>query len=241
MVLLTVLCSSAARAGEVSHAFVDGIKFYNEKQYALAVAEFKKIANAGIRNGKLFYNIANAYLKDGDIGNAVLWYQRALRYMPEDPDLNFNLQYARSLVKDQPEDRQNPILQILFFWKDMFSRTAIQWIALVSNLLFWGLTALKRIYRSGALKLPAVAALIVMIVFTLTSLYQFYEEKYVKFAVVLPAKVSIRSGLTPDSTELFVLHSGSKVRVDKQQSGHCRIRFSDEKIGWIDADDIGLI
>ncbi|MDD2390509.1 MAG: tetratricopeptide repeat protein [Desulfobacterales bacterium] len=236
-----VLSCAVTFAGDLPQAFIDGIRAYDAKNYSEAIEDFSQIVDSGVQNGKLFYNLANAYLKNGDTGHAVLWFERALRFMPDEPDLKFNLDYARSLVRDQAEEKENPLLRVAFFWKNLLSRTAIQWIAVVLNLVFWVLMILQLLVRKRSFKFPAAVVLIVAVIFTLTALYQFYESANVRHAVILADEVSVRSGLSADSTELFVLHSGTRVRIDKQMEQHYLIRFSEEKIGWVNISDIGVI
>jgi SH3-like domain-containing protein len=78
-------------------------------------------------------------------------------------------------------------------------------------------------------------------VFTLTAFYNYYASRYLKQAVILPDSVAVRSGLTTDSTELFVLHGGTKVKIDKENRDFYRIYFSDGKIGWLKKKDVGII
>ena len=51
----------------------------------------------------------------------------------------------------------------------------------------------------------------------------------------------VRSGLTEDSTELFVLHAGTKVKIGKERNVFYRISFSDTKIGWLKKSEVGII
>ncbi|NJL58891.1 MAG: hypothetical protein HC887_03790, partial [Desulfobacteraceae bacterium] len=82
-------------------------------------------------------NLGNAYLRNNDPGHALLWYERAMRLIPDDPDLKFNYGYAMSLTKDEKEDKDFPLFRILFFWKYLLSQSLTQQIALVLNFLFW--------------------------------------------------------------------------------------------------------
>ena len=47
------------------------------------------VAEGGVRNGKLFYNIGNIHFLLGDIGRAILNYRRAGLYIPNDPNLEY--------------------------------------------------------------------------------------------------------------------------------------------------------
>ena len=113
-----VLLITIVEAGEridLTGAFLDGIKHYKAENFDAAITEFNKIVDAGIHNGKVFYNLGNAYLKNGDIGRAVFWFERAFKLMPHDPDLKFNLDYALSLVQDEKEDKAAAVYSVLYF------------------------------------------------------------------------------------------------------------------------------
>ena len=57
LLVMLILCSGRITgAGEIAHTFLDGIKNYKEGRFAEASAAFSKVADEGIKNGKLFYN-----------------------------------------------------------------------------------------------------------------------------------------------------------------------------------------
>jgi tetratricopeptide (TPR) repeat protein len=97
----------------------------------------KASPTAGTDNGKLFYNLGNAYLKNDDLGRALLWYERALKRIPDDPDLRFNYDYALTLTKDERGEKESPLLRILFFWKYQLSHSTVRWIAIFFNAALW--------------------------------------------------------------------------------------------------------
>lgn len=221
--------------------FIDGVRHYETKNYPAAIDAFKRLVSDGVRNGKLFYNLGNAFLKQGDIGPAVLWYERAKELIPGDPDLHFNLTYARSLVKDEDGETASPVFQVLFFWRDMFRPADLQWAGIGFNAMFWLLLGINRMFSKKALRSACVGALLFSIVFLGTSGWRAFEKSYHPKAVILPASVAVRSGFSPESTELFVLHGGTKVAVEKKADGFLKIRFSKDKIGWITDTAAGII
>lgn len=242
-IFIAVLSSinKLALAEEPTRFFLDGLAAYDSKNYTRAAQIFSQLANQGIINSRLFYNAGNAYLKAEELGSAILWYERAMRLKPNDPDLKFNLEYARSLTRDATGDQTLPLSKILFFWKYLLNTKTIQSCAILFNLIFW-LTLFYRYWRQK--KIINGSCLIIIIlstVFTLTGFYNFYENFSQKQAIILPAEISIRSGLTQESTELFVLHAGTKVRIQKTDKEYCCIYFSKGKIGWVPKDMVGII
>lgn len=244
--MLTALCLAWAVAafsddGGLAPAFVDGVRHYEAGRWEAAAARFSEIADSGVVGGKLYYNLGNAHLKNGDLGRAVMWYLRARKLIPGDPDLAFNLRYALSLVKDRPEAESAAIWDVLFFWRWKLGRRATQQAAIGLNLLFWSIVAYRLARRKPPLNTLNVLVLTVALVFAATAAYNLYDDRCRRAAVILPEAVSVRSGFSKNATELFVLHAGSRVRVEKENGGFARIRFADGKIGWLPRADLGMI
>lgn len=229
-------------ADDAARSFLDGVASYNEGDYETAVQKLLKVAESGVKNGKLFYNLGNAYFKAGDIGRAMLWYERALKLIPNDPDLRFNYNYALTRLKDERVEKESPVFRILFFWKYLMSPREIQWTGIVLSCLFWGILVLRLILKKRRIMgIEGWAALSLSLVFILTTVYTAYEDAFRREAVILSEEVPVRSGLSDDSTELFVLHAGTKVLVRKKNKEYYRIRFSEDKIGWVKARDAEII
>jgi tetratricopeptide (TPR) repeat protein len=238
---MMLLPAIGARADASHRAFFNGIAKYNDKKFAEAAALFSKVAASGIHNGKLYYNLGNAYLKAGQLGEAMLWYERADRLIHGDPDLRFNLAYARSLLRDKSEGQRSPIERIVFFWRYWLSQASVQWTAIGLNLIFWLLLALRLFFKQRISKLAAGAVLALSLVFVATAGYNGWASKHVLDGVILPREVSVRSGLTDASTELFRLHAGSLVRIQNQIGDYLQIRYSAGKIGWLKRASVGIV
>lgn len=224
---------SPAQTDQHPQSFLDAVKLYESQEYAEAAGKFELLASDGIRSGKLYYNIANAWLKDGRLGNAILWYERALRLTPEDPDVRFNLNYARTLLADEPAGFGSPVLQVLFFWKNLLGVFAMQWLGIGAAILFWCIWAVSCFFKKPSLK-PYVYGLAALALLSSgTAIYLNYSPALHPRAVILDKAVSVRSGFSPDTTELFVLHEGTLVAVEKQTDKHLKIRYADDKIGWV--------
>lgn len=231
----------ALAAGAEDAAFLQAVTDYHEGRFDRAAALFEAQAAAGVRSGALFYNLGNAWLKVNDMGRAVLWYERALAFTPADPDLRFNLDYARSQLKDAYEPDDSVAAAIFFFWKDILARSAIQYAALAANAAFWLGLAWLRLRRGKAAKIVCGLALLGLALFAPTALHQQYEDAADPKAVVLASEAAVRSGLSDNATELFTLHAGSKTRVEERKPGYARIRFGKDKIGWIKDSQIEII
>jgi tetratricopeptide (TPR) repeat protein len=239
MVLLIAALPCSAQ--ENARQFIAAMEAYKAGDYAKAVKVLSDIASAGVHNGQLYYNLGNACLKNNDLGQAILWYERALRLLPNDPDLIFNYEYARSLTQDAQEQTVNPIVAILFFWQHRLSARTVILLSLCFNFLFFLLAASYRLTRRRGLRHAALTTLLPTVILIFTAAYNYYDAAYHPQAIVLPEKIAVRSGLNPESTELFQLHAGAKVKVVRQMKDHVQVRFSQDKIGWVESGVVGRI
>jgi tetratricopeptide (TPR) repeat protein len=236
-----LLVHAPGRAADHARLFLSALEFYQAGDYGQAAERFEALTNSGIRSGALFYNLGNAHLKDGRLGPAILWYERAARLTPNDPDLRFNLQYARSLAEDAPGQGPASMLRTFYLWTSYLGQSAVMLAAVIFNMLFWlflgvWVVTRRRLWFRSALG-TGLAALIVVA----AAGVDLYAAGRPSQGIVLPQKISIRSGLEDTSTELFKLHAGARVKVIDRRDEHYLIRFSPEKIGWVDRNSIGLI
>lgn len=241
LVALILAAAVPCPAQENARQFIAAMEAYNAGDYASAIQGLETIARNGTRNGALYYNLGNAYLKNDNLGLAILWYERALPLLPHDPDLRFNYDYARSLTKDAQETPPTSLVRIFFFWKYQLSPRATVLVAIGANLLFWCLAIVWRLTGRRAVRHAALIILAPAVVFIFTAAYNYYEAAHLRQGIVLPSQVSIRSGLEETATELFVLHAGAKVKIIKAMKTHYQIRFSKDKFGWVGQEKIGVI
>jgi len=241
VMVLVPPAASFVSASETARTFIEGAEAYRNGDWPQAIAAFESIAVQGVDNGQLYYNLGNAYLKNDDIGRAILWYERALKHIPDDPDLRFNYDYALTLTKDEGGAQTSPLLQILFFWKFQLSPASVRWLAVMLNAALWiGLTILA-VRRKPLLRPTVVLLALAAILFSATAVFNYVELSRIRHAVILPAEVAVRSGFADSATQLFLLHAGTKVRVERESDTHVMVRYTAEKIGWVKKADVGII
>lgn len=238
--LITGFCGNAT-AGDNARNFIAAMEAYKAEDYPAAIDLLESIAASGIENGLLYYNLGNAYLKNNDLGHAILWYARAEKLLPNDPDLRFNYDYALTLTRDASDGEATPLVRILFFWKFQLGPRTVVTLSIFFCTLFWSLAIAWRLTGRRGLRTALQLALLPALVFILTAGFNYYEARHRYQAIVLPEQIAVRSGLETTSTELFVLHAGARVNILKERSGHHQIRFSTQKIGWLPADTVGRI
>jgi tetratricopeptide (TPR) repeat protein len=238
---LVLSLASVAPASETARTFIQGTEAYRNGDWPAAITAFEAVAAQGVDNGKLFYNLGNAYLKNDDLGRAVLWYERALIRIPDDPDLRFNHDYALTLTKDERVEPGISLVRILFFWKFQLSHTTICWLAILLNAALWISLSILAIRKKRRLRPAVVLLALATILFSATAVFNYVEADRIRHAVILPEKVAVRSGFSESATELFILHAGTKVRVARESDTHLMVRYTVDKIGWVKKADVGVI
>ena len=205
--------------------------------YSMASLRFERIVReGGIQNGKLYYNIGNAYFSMGEMGLAILNYLRALKFTPNDPNLLQNIQYARSQRKDQFEFKnQNPLLKSLLFWHfDLSSQTRSIIFALSSG-AFWA-GALLRLFPSPSLPRWILVGLGCSALLFLGSLsVDKALEVSSKKGVILAYEVLGRKGDGESYQPSFKepLHAGSEFVLIEERNNWIYIELPDSRRTWI--------
>ena len=238
---LTIFLASPQKVmADNNTLFLDGIKNYKQGNFKQAAINFKALAQTNIKNPYLYYNIANAYLKADDIGHAVLWYERAKLLAPNDPDLNFNLDYANTLVKDKKEEVMN-IMDVLFFWDNMISLKTIQMTSIFFSFLFFTWAAARVVKKQKVLSGTGIILCSLFVLVTAVTGLNYYKRIMWQNAVIVQETIAVRSGVTDTSTKLFSLHAGTKVKVKQIKKQYLKILFSKGKVGWVKITDAIII
>src|SRR6266404_4838400 len=99
LLLLWTSCPGPTRAGDVSAAFEQANKFYEQSNFTEAAAAYARVIDGGQVSPALYFNLGNALFKSGQIGRAILSYRQAEQLAPRDPDIRANLRFARNRVE----------------------------------------------------------------------------------------------------------------------------------------------
>ena len=239
-ILLTLFFANYSFAKSYEKDFSSAIYDYKQGKYEVALNKFLEIEKQGIKNGKLYYNIGNTYFKLDKKGHSILWYEKAKKIIPSDPDLIFNLNYLHTFKKDKDEKKDSLLTNILFFWKNSLTQKDIQYISILFVSLLFIALIIKTILKKEGFKFRISILILCSFIFVSFALYDFAKEGKKK-AIVLSDSIIIRSGLHTESTELFRLHSGTKVKIESEKEGFYKIIFSKNKRGWTEKRFLGII
>lgn len=212
---------------------------YNEGNFEKAAATYEQILSQNLHSAALYYNLANAYFKQGELGKALLNYNRASRIAPGDEDIRHNQEYAEKMTKDSIEKIPEFFL-ITWLRSVRGAMSCTAWTvlsivmlatALVMALLY--LLAQRMSLRKVGFYTMAVAVLL----FVATSIFAISERNQLvgrSEAIVMSTAASVKSSPDRSATELFVLHEGTKVSIGETTDGWAEVRIADGRKGWIE-------
>ncbi|MBN1845840.1 MAG: hypothetical protein JW810_09170 [Sedimentisphaerales bacterium] len=213
--------------------------------YQKAALRLERIAEDGqIHNGKLFYNIGNAYFRLGDIGRAILNYRRAERWIPNDANLRQNLGYARSRRIDRIEEPQRTkVLQVLLFWHyDLSARSRLTLFTLC--LAGACLAASLRLFlRRSFLRWLAWLGVGLALLFLGSLALDGRARSGQNAGVILADEVVARKGDSQTYQPSFEtpLHAGTEFELLEARQDWYHIDLLDGRQCWVPAGAAGLV
>jgi tetratricopeptide (TPR) repeat protein len=247
MVLLAVGSSRAeAQPPDIARLFQAANEHYARNNYPAAIEQYQKIVESGLASEVVFYNLANAYFRKGELGKAILWYEKAQRLAPSDREIAENLNFARTRIADKverpPEGFFMSQLRRITTWMPLDVETGLVVLFFVAAnaafALFWldVAPALTKLALYGS-----IACFGLFLVLGASNLWRIYWQETLQEAVILVEKADVLSGPGSDSPTLFSIHEGLKVRIENRIPDWVQISLENGWNGWVKSDAIGEI
>lgn len=245
LVSLLFVFTSLAVSGPLD-LFQKGNELYQQGAYEEALQHYHQILEDGYESGALYFNMGNAYYKLDQLGKARLYYERAAKFMEGDESLTENINILRMRLVDQIEPPPQFFLNVWWqFIINLFPLNALIWIEVVLFWLVLILLSVRIYYRSrGKGKRLGVlyhTALVIFFVITLICIQKIYNLETALHGVIMKPSVTLFAEPKQGGTEMFVLHEGTKVKIERQNQDWFEIRLEDGKTGWLEGDHLEII
>ncbi|MDG2291654.1 MAG: hypothetical protein P8L37_03270 [Phycisphaerales bacterium] len=205
---------------------------------------FQLLANDGISNGALFYDLGNAWYQAGDLGRAIASYLRAQRLMPDDPRLEANLNWTRSLVRPQiATDDHEALVRRLAFWHDGWSlRTRLTLFA-TAWLVLWAALLIRVLRRYPGWNYVSGAGAAVAVLIGGSILMDVAVTNTRTTGVLVGEDIVVRKGNAESFQPQFEepMHQGVEFKVLEERPDWLHIEFNNGSSGWIPASDAEIV
>lgn len=225
---------------------VDGDEAYRQGDYEAAVKQYEGVLAEGYASADLYYNLGNAYYRTGQMGLAILNYERALRLKPGMSDARENL----ALAESHTVDRITPLPRLFIVqWVDFLctrispAAWRVVWLVLLA-LVGLSVVVLRLAPGRGLRKagfIVGVLTLLLLVIATLllissTRRYNSHSE-----AVVMQPAITVKSSPEGQSTDKLILHEGTCLIITDSLSGWYKITIADGTTGWCQGCDMERI
>ena len=214
------------------------------RSFREATDKFQLLADSGIANGKLYYNLGNAYLRAGELGQAIANYRRAERLMPGDGQLEANLRFARTLRKNQiAASGERAFIHTLFAWHYGVPIRYRYAIGLTAYVLFWMMLLGRMYFKTVRWSIAIVPAVLLWLVLGSSVVYENLTSAESSEGVITTDDVTVRKGNGEGFEPQFEqpLHQGVEFSVIEQRKDWIHIRLPDNNSGWIRSSKVELI
>jgi tetratricopeptide (TPR) repeat protein len=216
-------------------------QLYDAGKFSDAIATYEKIEP---KTAYLYFNLGNACFRAGEIGKAIVNYERARRLSPRDPDILANLRFAQQkLGVDEVNAPPRAWQRIARSLVD--SRTPGEWstcelVGIWLAALAMGLALWVRRVRTALVVVSAAAFVWLLLAGSALS-YQMIDERTAPRAVAVVRQAEARFAPLPDSTVHVRLLEGTEISVLEDRGQWLLVERADGQQGWVKREAIELI
>lgn len=245
--LLAVQFGASAQENYVDSLWNAANAAYVDGRWADAVADYELISGMGLESASLYCNTGDAYFKDGNVPMAILYYERALKLDPSYEDARYNLELMNAMIQDRIEPVPEFVLKAWF--RDLcYIMDSDSWAVCFIVLLAFTL-ALVLVFllapAPGGRRAGFFTGIVTLMLAAMSlsfSVWQRNEYTDAAKAIVMRPVTSVKSSPAAGaSTDLFILHEGTKVKIIDEVGSWNNIELADGRQGWIPSTDIERI
>lgn len=217
----------------INTTFNEANEAYKNKDYEKAESLYSSLLST--RDPKVYFNLGNCYFRKKQFDKAILYYEKALKWGGNQNDIEHNLNRSREFLKD--ELKSAPELVVWQFWKRAaVKKSANTWSILGIFLLCFGVLLLllsnqwsrRRIAINIAFGLLAFSILAYALAIT-----RHFQENTSHYAILMNSSVAVKSEPSNSSPDLFIIHSGIKLELEREEQDWTEIKLPDGKKGWL--------
>lgn len=231
---------------DVDSLFLNANKLYQQDDYEPALEEYNAVVLSGFESADLYYNMGNAAYRSNSIGHAILYYEKALKLEPAHEDAIHNLDFVSRYRLDAFDEV--PVLFLGAWIKGfihLFPEQAWSILALIFfMMILTGLLVYLFSRHIVVKKTGFISGLVAVMLFGITISSALCTHRNIvnpDAAIILAPSVVVRSTPSESGTELFILHEGTKIKVNEEVSGWQNIKVIDGREGWIMTGDFESI
>lgn len=229
---------------------------YRVQNFRLALSLYENVLDTKGGSSDLYYNIGNANYRVGNIGKAIVAYERALRLDPSNADARANLDFVRQSLKGLPEDGSSFLSNLHQNVVSVASPDTWGIIAFIAFLLVLGCASFYLFANSTtARKFGFFGGICLFVVFIYCFIVAWqtassHQRDDIGIVIRQNARLTSNPGTVKNKTEKTIaIPEGSKVEIldslstpnDPVTTMWYNVKLNNKSEAWIDAGDVEQI
>ena len=247
LIVISVFFINVSSLGKnLNDAMQQASEYYRSGEFDKAIKIYEEIRSEGFQGTSLYFNLANSYYRIGKLGQAILNFERALKFSPNDEDVKHNLAFANLSTVDKIQPL--PTFFLFDWWESILASLTVNGWTYLAYFFFILVMILVVIYFFAKTifqqKLILFSGLVILSLFLLVISLLFVKvnkEENIISGVIIEQSITVKTSPDIKSTDAFVIHEGLKVNLEDKLDNWIKIRLADGKVGWIENSAIEII
>lgn len=227
--------------------FVVANEKYNSLDFVGAIEKYNELLKGGFHSSELYFNLGNAYYKLDSLAQSIYYYEKGLKYFPNDSSLTQNLEYLNNLTIDDIESLPEDIISMQFnYLLNYFSFNNWSIITIITAILSCFIFLLYFLSKSSIYKRTYFTIFILSFILTSSLLFVNFKiynvQTTIEFGIVYKDVIEVNFEPNEKSEVLFEIHEGTKVEViENFDMDWLKIKLSNGQTGWVIKNQIKII
>ena len=214
--------------------FAEAAEDYKQGHYKEAIDSYEEVLQSGWESGALYFNLGNGYFKNGQLGKAILNYERAQMLTPRDSDLRFNYHYAFLQVKPSFAAPEKNIFEVLIDKHMAFYTSGEMIVFTCAGVFAFGVVFMLLLYFPKIMVFARWMMGIAGFIFIVFLGGFILKEQITQSQAIVIENAQARFEPRLEATVYFELSEGSQVGLVEDGNAWVKIKRGDGKLGWVE-------
>jgi tetratricopeptide (TPR) repeat protein len=231
--VLALLAALVGTASAQEDAFAQANHEFAAGRFREAIDLYAAQVQRGETSAALFYNLGNAWYRAGDLGQAILNYERALALEPHHPETQANLRFVRDKAR---------ALELRRNWRDRVigRNTATQYSAAAATSFWVAAFAMSALFLNRSRRrLALTTALFLSLIVLFASVYALWALETGStgrgLAIVTAKTTDARVATADNAGTVLALPPGSEIKILNTRGDWTYAVLPNDLRGWIPA------